>query len=124
MYFLMFLNNYLNKSDKNSLSDGVSVAENGLVCQGSKGHNMLGSWVIRLRGGLGWESGGKLDGQNYGFDRGASKLFNNSTTSPAKIGKCPYFMSNVEASFLRVQKVSCFRTNVIYKGIKGLHPRG
>jgi len=30
--------------------------------------------------GLGWASGGKLAGENYGFDVGESKLFNNSTT--------------------------------------------
>jgi len=41
--------------------------------------------------GLGWSSGGKLDTENYGFEVGASKLFNNLTTSPKKIGKCPYF---------------------------------
>jgi hypothetical protein len=32
--------------------------------------------------GLGWAGGGKLDGQHYRFEVGASKLFNNSTTSP------------------------------------------
>ena len=40
---------------------------------------------------LGWSSGGKLDGEDYCFKIGASKLFNNSITSPTKYGKCPYF---------------------------------
>jgi hypothetical protein len=31
--------------------------------------------------GLDWGSGGKLDGQNYRFEIGVSKLFSNSTTS-------------------------------------------
>ena len=35
------------KTDKNSLSDGVRVADNGLVCQRKGRHNMLGSLVIR-----------------------------------------------------------------------------
>jgi NAD(P)-dependent dehydrogenase (short-subunit alcohol dehydrogenase family) len=34
-------------SDKNSLSDGARVTDNGLVCQGKGRHNMLGSLVIR-----------------------------------------------------------------------------
>jgi len=63
--------------------------------------------------GVGWANLREIGrGENYGFDIGASKLFNNSTTSPTKIGKCPYFMSNVEASSLSFQEISCFRTNV------------
>ena len=34
-------------SDKKSLSDRVSVANNEIVCQGKGRHNMLGSLVIR-----------------------------------------------------------------------------
>jgi hypothetical protein len=35
---------------------------------------------------LGWAGGGKLDGENYGFDVRVSKLFGNSTTSlPSKL---------------------------------------
>ena len=39
-------------------------------------------WTYRGFWGLGWSNGRKLEGENYGFDVGASKLFNNSTTSP------------------------------------------
>ena len=38
------------------------------------GRNLGGFW------GLGWSGGGRLEGENYRFDIGASKLFNNSTT--------------------------------------------
>jgi hypothetical protein len=41
---------------------------------------------------LGWSGGGRLDGENYGFEVGTSKLFNNSTTFPKKIWEVSLFL--------------------------------
>jgi hypothetical protein len=45
--------------------------------QGVKNFHSVTLWGFW---GLGWTSGGKLAGENCGFDIGAPKLFNNSTT--------------------------------------------
>jgi len=48
-----------------------------------------------------------MDGEDYCFDIGASKLLNNSITSPTKIGKCPSFYLDHDMS-------STFCTSVPY----------
>jgi hypothetical protein len=64
----------------------------------------LDSLVLGVISGVGWESGGKLDRENYGFEVGTSKLVNNSTTSLPNMGSVPNFLK-VEASSLSFQKI-------------------
>jgi hypothetical protein len=82
-------------SNKNSLFDRGSIGEMGLWVKGKASQYIvvMDKRVQRILAieAKGNSSGGKLDGEHYCFDIGASKLFNNSTTFRKKIGKCPYF---------------------------------
>ncbi len=84
-------------SDKNSLFDRGSIGEMGLYVKNNKSQYM---------GVLDWPIGGKLEGKNYGFEVGGSKLFNNSNASPSS--KCyiarpapPFFLFSLLTNTLR-----------------------
>ena len=66
---------------------------------------------MHLKGvlGVGLSKEGKLDGEDYCFEIGASKSFNNLTTSPTKYGKCPYFFLTCQFIFLSAPPFSFSR---------------